>query len=126
MEQGCGESGLRSCPSPGPKAQGSGVQFRMEDSIEERMVTLQSAKAALGKGSMEKLTPSEERRAKLTAMKDLFEIVDAEDAYESDDDFFESEGEASAPSNLSSDSEEEIVDSDDELFEQFCGCGLDM
>jgi hypothetical protein len=75
---------------------------------------------------MEKLTPSEERRAKLTAMKDLFEIVDAEDVYESDDDFFDSEGEASVPSNFSSDSEEDIVDSDDELFEQVCGCGLDM
>jgi hypothetical protein len=98
----------------------------MEGSIEERMVKLQSAKPALGKGSIEKLTASEERRAKLTAMKDLFEIVDVEDAYESEDDFFDSEGEASVHSDESSDSEEEVGDSDDELFEQLCGCGLDI
>lgn len=58
----------------------------MKDSIEERMIALQKAKAALGKGSMERLSPREERRAKLTAMKDLFEIVDVEDFYDSEDD----------------------------------------
>lgn len=59
----------------------------MEDSIEERMVTLQRSKAALGKGSMEKLSVKEEKRAKLTAMKDLFEIKDDESDIWSDDDF---------------------------------------
>ena len=36
---------------------------------------------------MEKLSPKEERRAKLTAMKDLFEICDIDDYIDSDDDF---------------------------------------
>ncbi|KAL7566768.1 hypothetical protein ACA910_019365 [Epithemia clementina (nom. ined.)] len=49
----------------------------MTNSIEERLVSVQSRKAALGKGSMEKLSAKEEKRAKLTAMKDLFEIDDA-------------------------------------------------
>lgn len=61
--------------------------FVMKDSIEERMVALTKAKAALGKGSMEKLSPKEECRAKLTAMKDLFEICDIDDCIDSDDDF---------------------------------------
>jgi superfamily II DNA/RNA helicase len=61
--------------------------FVMKDSIEERMVALTKAKAALGKGSMETLSPKEERRAKLTAMKDLFEICDIDDYIDSDDDF---------------------------------------
>ena len=61
--------------------------FVMKDSIEERMVALTKAKAALGKGSMEKLSPKEERRAKLTAMKDLFEICDIDDYVDFDYDF---------------------------------------
>ena len=48
----------------------------MHGSMEERMVKLQEAKATLGKGSLEKLTPMEKRRARLTALKDLFEIED--------------------------------------------------
>jgi SNF2 family DNA or RNA helicase len=50
------------------------VRFVMKDSIEERFLRVQSAKAALGKGSMEKLGKEEQNKAKLTAMKDLFEV----------------------------------------------------
>ena len=70
--------------------------FVMKDSIEERLIILQKAKAALGKGSMEKLCHREERRAKLTAMKDLFEIVDVEDYYDSEDEFIEDSFDGSA------------------------------
>jgi hypothetical protein len=49
----------------------------MEDSIEERMIQLQQAKAALGKGSLEKLSPTEQRQARLTALKDLFQIANS-------------------------------------------------
>jgi hypothetical protein len=47
----------------------------MKDSIEERLATsLQEAKEALGKGSIEKLNPEEKRKARLTAMMDLFQV----------------------------------------------------
>jgi len=90
--------------------------FVMKDSIEERMVTFQKAKAALGKGSMEKLSAREESRAKLTAMKDLFEIADEEEFYDSDDDFIS----ASFDDEATEDSIEEgafIGDHDDEIAE---------
>ena len=48
----------------------------MKDTLEERLVRLQDAKAALGKGSIERLDPHEKRKAKLTALQDLFEIAD--------------------------------------------------
>jgi hypothetical protein len=54
------------------------MRFLMKDSIEERMVALQDAKAALGKGALEKLRPEEKRKARLTALKDLFEVEDEE------------------------------------------------
>lgn len=62
------------------------IRFVMKDSIEERMIKVQQAKAALGKGSMERISRQEERVAKLTAMKDLFELVedDTNEDYESD------------------------------------------
>jgi hypothetical protein len=47
----------------------------MKDSIEERFLRVQSAKAALGKASTEKLGKEEQTKAKLTAMKDLFESL---------------------------------------------------
>jgi len=47
----------------------------MKDSLEEKMVDLQDAKAALGKGSLEKLTDEEKRKARLTALLDLFSIT---------------------------------------------------
>lgn len=52
------------------------IRFLMKDSIEERMVRLQENKEILGKGSMQKLRPEERGKAKLTAMKDLFEVED--------------------------------------------------
>lgn len=82
----------------------------MKDSIEERMISLQKAKAALGKGSMEKLSAKEERRAKLTAMRDLFEIVDKNDLYDSDDDFINNASFADEQDNDSSGGEEELVE----------------
>ena len=53
------------------------IRFVMKDSLEERMIRLQNAKAALGKGSMERLKPEEKRRARLTALRDLFEVDEA-------------------------------------------------
>jgi hypothetical protein len=58
------------------------IRFLMKDSIEERMVRLQDAKEALGKGSLQKLRPEERGRAKLTAMKDLFEVEDTVEVWE--------------------------------------------
>jgi len=48
----------------------------MKDSIEERMVELQDSKAALGKGSMEKLSQEEKRKARLTRLLDLFQVME--------------------------------------------------
>jgi len=47
----------------------------MRDSIESRMlVKVQEAKAAVGKGSMQKLKREDRNKAKITALKDLFEV----------------------------------------------------
>ena len=46
----------------------------MEGTIEERLLEIQKHKATLGRGSMERLSPRDEKRATMTAMKDLFEI----------------------------------------------------
>ena len=67
-------------------------RFVMKDSIEERLVSIQSRKAALGKGSMEKLSAKEEKRAQLTAMEDLFDVNIGGDRFwdefaDSDDEF---------------------------------------
>ena len=51
----------------------------MKDSIEERMIQLQEAKAAIGKGSMEKLKPDEVRKARIGDLKSLFSIKDSVD-----------------------------------------------
>jgi SWI/SNF-related matrix-associated actin-dependent regulator of chromatin subfamily A3 len=51
----------------------------MKDSIEERIIALQEAKAALGKGTMQKLKPEEKRKARITALKDLFLIGKTEE-----------------------------------------------
>ena len=40
------------------------------------MIVLQEAKAAIGKGSMEKLTREEARKANLTDLKHLFSVED--------------------------------------------------
>ena len=50
----------------------------MKDSIEERMVALQVNKQLLGKGSMEKLKEEEKRKARLTALIDLFNLTTEE------------------------------------------------
>jgi SWI/SNF-related matrix-associated actin-dependent regulator of chromatin subfamily A3 len=57
------------------------MRFLMKDSIEERMVALQDSKAALGKGALEKLRPDEKRKARLTALKDLFQVEDVEELW---------------------------------------------
>mmetsp|Transcript_48711 Transcript_48711/g.54492 ORF Transcript_48711/g.54492 Transcript_48711/m.54492 type:complete len:756 (-) Transcript_48711:139-2406(-) len=46
----------------------------MKDTIEERLLNVQKAKSALGKGTMAKLTVAEEKLAKITSLKDLFQI----------------------------------------------------
>lgn len=38
------------------------------------MLGLQNAKELLGKGAMERLTPAEKRKARLTQLRDLFEL----------------------------------------------------
>jgi len=50
------------------------VKFVMDNSIEERVIKMQDAKAALGKGSMEKLSPEEMRQARISALRDLFQM----------------------------------------------------
>lgn len=45
------------------------IRYVMKDSLEERMVKLQDAKAALGKGSLVKLTAEERKLARITALK---------------------------------------------------------
>jgi SNF2 family DNA or RNA helicase len=46
----------------------------MKGSIEEKMLHLQEAKAAIGKGSMEKLKLDEARKTRLCDYKDLFSM----------------------------------------------------
>jgi SNF2 family DNA or RNA helicase len=72
------------------------VRFIMEGSIEQRFVKLQNAKEALGKGSLQKLTREDREKAKLTAMKDLFEVGDSavqwEGWYDDDNEEMDDEG----------------------------------
>ena len=49
-------------------------RFVMKDTIEERMLKTQKAKQALGKGTMTKLSREEEEMAKVTSLRDLFQI----------------------------------------------------
>jgi hypothetical protein len=51
------------------------------------MVALQDSKAALGKGSLEKLQPEEKRKARLTTLKDLFEVQDIEELWAGEDEW---------------------------------------
>jgi len=51
------------------------VRFVMAGSIEERMLSLQETKAAIAKGSMEKLKPDEVRKARIGDLKSLFDLV---------------------------------------------------
>lgn len=64
----------------------------MAESIEGKLIKLQQRKAAMGKGSLEKLSAKEQERAKVTAMRDLFDTTEQKDCkgdfyYDSDDDF---------------------------------------
>lgn len=61
------------------------TRFVMKDSIEERMLTFQQSKAALGKGSLERLSREEENLAKITTMKILFQIDSGDNADDLDD-----------------------------------------
>jgi SNF2 family DNA or RNA helicase len=54
-------------------------RYTMAGTIEERMLKVQEAKATLGKGTMTKLSAAEEKIAKVTSLKDLFEIKDCDD-----------------------------------------------
>ena len=82
-------------------------RFVMQDTIEERLLSIQSRKAAMGKGSMEMLSNKELQRAKVTAMKDLFQIDESgagdnfwSDFTDSDDEFivgeYDDDGSSSA------------------------------
>lgn len=57
----------------------------MKGTIEERMLDVQKAKSTLGKGTMAKLSNAEEKIAKMTGIKDLFQIK----AEGSEDDFID-------------------------------------
>lgn len=57
----------------------------MKGTIEERMLDVQKAKSTLGKGTMAKLSKAEEKIAKMTGIKDLFQIK----AEGSEDDFID-------------------------------------
>jgi hypothetical protein len=46
----------------------------MADSLEQRMLGVQKAKEMLGKGIMERLSQAEKRKARITALRDLFEL----------------------------------------------------
>lgn len=66
------------CHRVGQKRDVRCVRFVMKDSIEERMVCFQQSKAALGKGSLERLSPDEERRAKIGSLRDLFQLAEGD------------------------------------------------
>jgi SNF2 family DNA or RNA helicase len=55
-------------------------RLMMKDTIEERLLDVQKAKAALGKGSLQKLNIQEEKMAKITTLKDLFAIKSGNDS----------------------------------------------
>eukprot|EP00977_Amphora_coffeiformis_P006795 scaffold1488_cov141-Amphora_coffeaeformis.AAC.4 len=50
------------------------VRFVAADSVESRMVELQKAKAALGKGAFESLSAEEKRKARMSDLKKLLEL----------------------------------------------------
>lgn len=63
----------------------------MRGTVEERMLKVQKAKATLGEGSMRKLSRAEEKIAKLTTLKDLFQIKSRDDMDIDDEDKMEVE-----------------------------------
>lgn len=46
----------------------------MDQTLEHRMLGLQDAKEMLGKGTMQRLTREEARKARITQLRDLFEL----------------------------------------------------
>lgn len=67
------------------------IRFVMADSIEERVLRVQEAKQTLGKGVLKRLQKEERNKAKVTALRDLFEMdqhkfVDWEGVFEDGDD----------------------------------------
>ena len=50
------------------------TKFVMEGSVEERIIQMQDAKYALGKGTLEKLSAQEMRQARVSALCDLFQV----------------------------------------------------
>jgi len=48
------------------------------------VMAIQESKAALGKGSLEKLPPEEKRKARMTTLRDLFQIRDIEELWDED------------------------------------------
>jgi SWI/SNF-related matrix-associated actin-dependent regulator of chromatin subfamily A3 len=69
------------------------VRFVMNDSLEERMLNIQSAKSALGKASMEKLSKSEYNQARITCLRDLFQVKKGEEVMDWDASFIASDDE---------------------------------
>jgi SWI/SNF-related matrix-associated actin-dependent regulator of chromatin subfamily A3 len=59
-------------------------RFVMADTIEERMISLQEAKAAIGKGAMQKLKPKEVRAARLGMFRRIFDLPSASEAADND------------------------------------------
>ena len=45
-----------------------------DDTLEERLLKLQEAKAALGAGAMRKLSPQEAAKARLEDLRKIFEV----------------------------------------------------
>jgi hypothetical protein len=50
----------------------------MANSLEERMIGIQESKAAIGKGSMEKLSADEIRTVRLGMFRKIFDLPDSE------------------------------------------------
>merc|ERR1719464_1620448 len=78
----------------GQKRNVNAIRFIMKNSIEERFINLQNAKQALGKGSLEKLKKEDRSKARMTAMKDLFQMDCNDKEWEGmyDDDNFDDDG----------------------------------
>ena len=62
------------CHRIGQKRSVRVVRFVMAGSIEERMIEIQEAKAAIGKGVLQKLKPEELRKARVLELRKLFRL----------------------------------------------------
>ena len=52
-------------------------------SFNATVLALQESKSALGKGSLQKLTPEESRKARITTLHDLFNVTNVEELWDS-------------------------------------------